>query len=116
MKNLIVFFGLFVCSLGFAQQRILEGMVLDGAFENEALGFASVSVKGLDISTETSLEGDFSLALVEGNYTLIIDFIGYAPVEIENVVVDANRVSLEPIVLNAIKPSSYDLAVNSNDE
>ena len=113
MKILTLVFGLFVSSLGFAQGTSIHGSVLDGDYNKEPLAFANVKVKGLDINVETSLDGTFELNLLEGKYILVIDFIGYAPIEIEEVVVSKSDVILNPIVLSALKPT-YDLA--SNDQ
>ena len=89
--------------------------MLDGDYNKEPLAFANVKVKGLDINAETSLEGTFELNLLEGKYTLVIDFIGYAPIEIEELVVSKTDVILNPIVLSGLKPT-YDLASTSNEQ
>ena len=115
MKILSLVFGLLIPTIGFAQGTSIHGSVLDGDYNKEPLAFASVKVKGLDITAETLLDGTFELNLLEGKYILVIDFIGYAPIEIEEVVVSKVNVVLNPIVLSALKPT-YDLASTSNDQ
>jgi len=115
MKILTLVFGLLISSVGFAQGASVQGSVLDGDFNKEPLAFANVKVKGLDINAETSLDGAFELNLLEGKYTLVIDFIGYAPIEIEEVVVSSTDVILNPVVLSTLK-RTYDLASNSDDQ
>ena len=115
MKILTLVFGLLISSITFAQVVSVQGRVLDGDFDKEPLAFANVKVKGLDINAETSLDGVFELNLLEGKYTLVIDFIGYAPIEIEEVVVSTTDVKLNPIVLSTLK-RTYDLASNSDDQ
>jgi len=115
MKILTLVFGLLVSSMAFAQGTSIYGSVLDGDYNKEPLAFANVEVKGLDINAETSLDGTFELNLLEGKYILVIDFIGYAPIEIEEVVVSKTDVILNPIVLSGLKPT-YDLASTSNDQ
>ena len=115
MKTLTFVFALLLSAISFAQGASVQGSVLDGDFNKEPLAFANVKVKGLDIKAETSLNGAFELNLLEGKYTLIIDFIGYAPIEIEEVVVSTTDVILNPIVLNTLK-RTYDLASASDDK
>jgi len=115
MKIFTLVFGLLISVIGFAQGVSIHGSVLDGDYNKEPLAFANVKVKGLDINAETSLEGTFELNLLEGKYTLVIDFIGYAPIEIEELVVSKTDVILNPIVLSGLKPT-YDLASISNEQ
>ena len=115
MKIRILIFGLLISSVCYAQRISVLGSVLDGDLNKEPLAFANIKVKGLDINTETSLEGLFELNLLEGKYTLVIDFIGYAPIEIEDVVVSSTGVILKPVVLNGSKPN-YDVASTSEDK
>ena len=115
MKIFTLVFGLLISVISFAQGVSIHGSVLDGDYNKEPLAFANVKVKGLDINAETSLEGTFELNLLEGKYTLVIDFIGYAPIEIEELVVSKTDVILNPIVLSGLKPT-YDLASISNEQ
>lgn len=115
MRKLTLLFVLLISSIGFAQDINVKGTVLDGAYGEEPLAFASVKVKGLDINAETSMDGAFEFRLLEGNYTFIVDFIGYNPVEIEDVVVTNNMVTLNPVVLRALKPG-YDLVSAADGE
>ncbi len=115
MKILTLVLGLLISGIGFAQGAKVQGSVLDGEFNKEPLAFANVKVKGLDINAETSLDGVFELNLLEGKYTLVIDFIGYSSIEIEEVVVSNTDVLLNPVVLSTLK-RAYDLALVSGDE
>ena len=115
MKIVALIFGLLISSISFAQGTSIQGTVLDGAFNKEALAFAQVKVKGLNLTAETSLDGAFELNLLEGKYTLVIDFIGYEPIEIEEVVVSNHPVILNPVVLNSLKRTN-DLASTSDEE
>ena len=96
--------------MGFAQDINIQGHVADGDAQEAPLAFARVQVKGLDISTETALDGSFEMALLQGNYTFIIDFIGYKSVEVNGVVVTNDKIILQPVVLHSLKPT-YDLVL-----
>jgi hypothetical protein len=115
MKILTLVFGLLISSFAFAQGVSVQGSVLDGDFDKEPMAFANVKVKGLDINAETALDGAFKLNLLAGKYTLVIDFIGYAPMEIADVVVSNTEVILDPVVLSTLK-RTYDLASTSDDQ
>ena len=106
MKILTLILVLLMGSIGYAQSSSVQGSVIDGALGKEPLAFANVKVQGLDISTETSLEGTFKLNLLEGNYTLVIEFIGYEPVKIEGVVVSGSNQVLKPVVINTLSRST----------
>lgn len=115
MRIFTLIFCFLISSLSFAQGTKIEGSVLDGEFNKEPLAFANVSVKGLDINAETSMNGDFKLNLLEGKYTLVIDFVGYEAIEIKDVIVSNIDIKLHPVVLSSLK-RSYDMASTTNEE
>lgn len=115
MKILAFVFGLLISGIGFAQGTSVQGSVLDGDFNKEPLAFANVQVKGLDLNAETSLDGAFEFNLLEGKYTFVVEFIGYASFEIQEVVVSKTDVMLDPVILRTLK-RTYDLASTSNDQ
>ncbi len=92
-----------------AQGLSVKGNVLDGTSDNAPIAFASVKVKDLNINTETDMDGNYELSLLDGDYILIVEFIGYEPITLENVIVDNEMILLDPVVLMAKRPS-YDLA------
>jgi hypothetical protein len=81
---------------------LVTGSVLDAENEKEALAFASVYVKELNMMVNTDLEGNFELELVPGNYTFVYDFVGYDPIEQKSVLTDQSTV-LNPVVLKALQ-------------
>lgn len=115
MKNLMLIIVLLTGLGTFAQGVSVQGNVLDGEVNNEPLAFANIKVKGLNIGTETSISGNFELELLEGSYDLVIEFIGYAPVEIRNVVVSNEKVILNPVILSSHQ-LVFDMASASEEE
>lgn len=103
MKNLLIVLCLALGTFGFAQDMSINGKVLDGAYENQPLAFANITVEGLDISVETDLAGVYQLPLLKGSYTLIFDFIGYRPIVMKNVILSDKNLHLDPVVLEAHK-------------
>ena len=115
MKKITLILAFLACSIAAAQGIKLQGNVLDGASDNTPMVFATVKVKGIDISTETDINGNFELSLLNGNYVLIVDFIGYEPAELEALIIDNKRIILSPIVMRT-KRLSYDIATIEEQE
>ena len=102
MKNLktwLTFTSLFLSLCLYAQTGKVEGVVTDGEF-NEPLAFANVLVKGTTTGTTTDFDGNYTIDLDPGTYTLVFSFVGYATVEISEVVVVANQVETVSVTLN----------------
>ena len=102
MKNLktwLTFASLFLSLCLYAQTGKVEGVVTDGEF-NEPLAFANVLVKGTTTGTTTDFDGNYTIDLDPGTYTLVFSFVGYATVEISEVVVVANQVETVSVTLN----------------
>ena len=91
-------------SMTFAQDGSISGMVIDTEF-SEPLSFTNIQVKGTSISTTSDFEGNYTVDLQPGRYTLVFSFAGYDPVEYEEVLVEAYSntevdVTLKPRSLN----------------
>lgn len=69
----------------------IEGVVLDNEVYNEPLAFATISVKNTDFETNSDLKGAFSFRLKPGKYTLEVQFLGYATIELRNVEIVAGK-------------------------
>ena len=83
MKHLPLFFLLFLSSLSFAQVT-LTGQVIDGEF-NEPLPFANVLIEEVATGTTTDFDGNFSIDLPAGVYTVSFSFVGYQTQQLTNV-------------------------------
>lgn len=92
-------------SLTYAQSGELAGSVMDKEY-NDILPFANVVVKETGTGTTTDFEGNYSIKLEEGIYTVVFSFIGYETVEISEVQIKSG----EATVVNAsIGPLSNEL-------
>ncbi|AUC85392.1 TonB-dependent receptor [Polaribacter sp. ALD11] len=75
MKKITIFLFLLVSALANAQSFTFSGKVVD---ENEKyLTGASVFVKELKKGTSTNIDGNFSINLKKGTYTVEVSFLGY---------------------------------------
>ncbi len=92
-------------NLIYSQTGELAGKVMDKEY-NDILPFANVIIKETGTGTTTDFEGDYSIKLEEGIYTVVFSFIGYETVEISEVQISAG----EATNLNAsIGPLSNEL-------
>ncbi|MDX6180578.1 TonB-dependent receptor [Flavobacterium sp. Fl-77] len=73
---------LFICAISIAQTKgTISGVLTDKEANNQALPFANVLIKGTNISTNTDIDGKYSLTVNPGDYTVIFSFIGYESIE-----------------------------------
>lgn len=91
MKNIFTLLLLFVAISIFAQDGTVRGIVIDDIGE-PAIG-ANVFVKETSLGAATDLDGQFSLTLPVGTYTLQVSYIGLSTKTIEGVVVKDGEVT-----------------------
>ena len=82
MKLKFVLITLFICAIGFAQNKgTVSGTLLDKESNNQPLPFANVLIKGTTIGVNTDIDGKYSINLAAGNYTIQFSFVGYENIE-----------------------------------
>lgn len=83
----------YASSISFAkkmqEQGSISGKVVDE--KGEPLPYANVVIKELNKSTQTSVDGAFTISVPDGNYTVIISYISYTSVTINKVSVKAGE-------------------------
>ena len=86
MKNQFLYLIIFTLfsNLIYSQTGELAGKVIDKEY-NDILPFANVIIKETGTGTTTDFEGNYSLKLDEGVYTVSFSFIGYETIEISDV-------------------------------
>lgn len=82
---------------------VLNGTILDAEITDEALAFAEISIKNTELNCTSKIDGSFSFNLKPGTYTIIVSFLGYKTVEIENIEVKASEIISKKIALKALK-------------
>ncbi|MAN27591.1 MULTISPECIES: TonB-dependent receptor [Mesonia] len=127
MKNVLFLVGFcFISLLGIAQETYtLSGTVI---LNNTALPGANITVKNSSKATTTDFNGFYSLALEEGNYTLIFSYGNQKTVEVEltgdqtlDVDLTGTHESLEEVFLSSIRvdadsPITYSNLTNEEIE
>lgn len=96
MKKISIFLFLFVSTLANAQSFTLSGKVIDE--DKEPLPNATVLVKETKKGTLTDFDGNFSINLLKGVYTIEISFLGYKTIS-EKITLSENEeyvVQLKP--------------------
>lgn len=107
-KTITSIFLLFSALLFSQNKGTISGTVLDKEYENAALPFANVFIKGTSIGTTTDFDGKFELKADAGTYTLVFSFIGYKTIEIPNIQVKLG----ENTTVNQILSASEGVSLN----
>lgn len=84
MKNILLIGLLFVMGNVFSQDLgSIKGSVIDLEIDSEPVIFADIQLKNTDTNTQTNFHGNFEFSNIEvGNYTVVVNFLGYESVEI----------------------------------
>ncbi|WP_029270649.1 TonB-dependent receptor [Flavobacterium sp. KJJ] len=108
-----LFITLFICTISIAQNKgTISGVLTDKETNNEVLPFANILIKGTNISTNTDIDGKYSLNVNPGTYTIIFSFVGYESVE-KPVTVAANETVTVNQVLSSGGYTLKDVVVKS---
>lgn len=95
MKLKFLLFTLFICVIGFSQNKgTISGVLSDKDSNNQPLPFANILVKGTKIGANTDLEGKYTIAIAPGKYIVQFSFVGYEPTEVPVTVVADQTVTL----------------------
>ena len=82
---------LFIFNISFAENGILKGTITDVETKENLIG-VNISTSN-NQGTVTDIDGNFSISLEEGKYSITITYIGYASVT-EEVVIKANETTI----------------------
>lgn len=82
MKLKFLFFAVLFTVFSFAQNATVNGVITDKEMNNEPLPFATIVIKETKQNTTTNENGQFSIAVQPGSYTLEIIYPGYENKEI----------------------------------
>ena len=92
MKKILCFLTLFTSVIVWGQTGTIEGTLSDKEMNNEPLPFANVIIKGTTKGGTTDFDGKYKIENVPvGTYEVEFSFVGYEPVTVPNVVVEANK-------------------------
>lgn len=100
MRSLFLVLFSLVSLFASAQDGIIRGTVIDGENGEPVIG-ATILIKELSTGTATDIDGQFSLDLAPGTYSLQVSYVSYQTLTIESIAVTAGEVN----VLGEIKIS-----------
>jgi len=113
MKKIIFFLFLFASIIANAQSYTVKGTVYD---ENKKpLTGASILVKENKVGTTTDFDGNFSLKLAKGTYTLEVSFLGYKTIsdkiiinqnEAYDIILKQDETVLEEVLVSAVRANT----------
>ena len=121
MKKITIFLFLFVSTLANAQSFTLSGKVVNE--NNDSLPGATILVKESKKGTSTGFDGQFSLSLPKGKYTIQVSFVGYKPISKEiyltkndemEFVLLPNSTVLEEVLVSAVRVKANSPVTHSN--
>lgn len=105
MKKVVFgIFGLMLMLPAMAQKGFLRGNIVDGDFGGPMIAAAITLADQPGVGTTSDFDGNYSLALEPGTYTINISFISYATQTIPDVVIKAG----ETTVVDAVMTSSVE--------
>ncbi|MEX0996787.1 MAG: outer membrane beta-barrel protein [Flavobacteriaceae bacterium] len=95
MKKIVLILFIAFTNLMFSQETgSIVGKITDKDFNNEPLPFVTIAIKDTNKGTTSDLDGLFNLDdIVVGTYSLEFSFVGYETTLIDNVIVEANKVT-----------------------
>lgn len=100
LQKIAFAFMLMLFSSSLFAQGYVKGVITD-ASTNETLIGASVVLKGTTTGVSTDLNGNFTLEIAAGQQTISIQYVGYAPQEIEVSVSEGQTTDLGIIALES---------------
>jgi hypothetical protein len=93
---------LFTISLNAQEKGFLRGNIQDGDFGGPLVGATIIVVEKSGVGTTTDFDGNYSLPLEPGVYTVKMSFISFETLTFEDIEIKAG----EPTILNATMSSS----------
>jgi len=93
MKHQLLLLLLIISSYTFAQQGEIKGIVKDAATSETIIGASITYATGKGVVTDVN--GNYSIKVNYGDYTIAISMIGYAPI------IQKVKVGPEPVIVNA---------------
>ncbi|WP_281227022.1 TonB-dependent receptor [Flavobacterium aquiphilum] len=114
MKLKFLIFTLFICVIGFSQNKgTIAGVLLDKDANNQPLPFANVAIKGTKIGANTDVEGKYTINIAPGKYIMQFSFVGYESTEVPVTVV-ANETVIANSSLGSGSYKLKDVVIKSN--
>lgn len=93
MRHILTFALLFFAGLVFGQTGTIRGTIIEASSGLTVIGANVVLAEDGSIGSTTDLDGEFTIQVAPGTYTLKVTYIGFQPLSIEGVEVTADKVT-----------------------
>lgn len=114
MRIISMMFVLLVAAMQAFATGNISGKVSDGK-NGEAIIGATIMVKGTTRGTQTDVDGNFTLPIDAGTYTIEIKYIGYQTKEVDDIkVTDNNTVTVNTTITEAKATELQEVVVRSS--
>ena len=95
------------------KKGVVEGVILDNDNNNEPLPFVDITIKNLQLTTVSEIDGSYSIQLRPGVYTLIFSFIGHKTIEVKNIKIASNKKVNFNQIMSSLKIESDVTSISS---
>ena len=97
------------------KKGVVEGVILDNVNNNnnEPLPFVDITIKNLQLTTVSEIDGSYSIQLKPGVYTLNFSFIGYENIEVKNIKIVSNKKVNFNQIMSSLKIESGVTSISS---
>jgi outer membrane receptor protein involved in Fe transport len=83
MKLKFLLIALFICAIGFSQNKgTVYGVLTDKNKDKSTLPFANANIKNTNLSATTDENGKYKISLAPGKYIIQFSFLGYESIEV----------------------------------
>jgi outer membrane receptor protein involved in Fe transport len=83
MKLKFLLIALFMCAIGFSQNKgTVYGVLTDKNKDKSTLPFANANIKNTNLSATTDENGKYKISLAPGKYIIQFSFLGYESIEV----------------------------------
>lgn len=99
MKKILVILVVIFGQFANAQDKgTIKGMLTDKEMNNEALPFANVVIKGTMIGTQTDMDGNYTISIKAGSYSIVFSFLGYKTIEVPVIVKSGETITINRLM------------------
>jgi len=111
LKKILLFVSFFqFLLLTVSGQGIVKGLIFDKKTKEPLIG-AAIVVEGTTMGTTANLDGEFSLKIPQGKYTLVVSYVSYQTKKYPNIAISSGKETVLNIELEEANVALQDVVV-----